>query len=245
MSGVRIWCRLPEGRGCPPLQTTPRNLELMNVTPSPNYSLRAMVRPLAKRSFDIVGAGFLLVVIAPVFLLVMAMVRIDGGPAFFSHTRVGRNGVTFGCLKFRTMVPDAAVRLDALLKQDQAARREWESTRKLRNDPRITRLGRILRATSLDELPQLINVLRGQMSIVGPRPVVQQELAQFYGDAASIYSSVRPGITGPWQVSGRCDTGYQERVRLDAEYATNPSLRRDMVILMRTPAAVLRGRGAY
>ncbi len=245
MSGVRIWCRLPEARGCPPLQTTLRNLALMNITLSPGYGLRALIRPLAKRSFDIVGAGILLVLVAPFFLLVMAAVRMDGGPAFFSHTRIGRNGVAFGCLKFRTMVADAALRLDALLKQDSAARHEWESTRKLRNDPRITRLGRILRASSLDELPQLINVLRGQMSIVGPRPVVQQELAQFYGDAAAIYSSVRPGITGPWQVSGRCDTGYQERVRLDAEYATNLSLRRDLIILIRTPAAVLRGRGAY
>lgn len=227
------------------MQSTSRNPPLINIVLSPRCGLRAVIRPSAKRTFDIVGAGILLVVVAPFFLLVMAAVRMDGGPAFFSHTRVGRNGVSFGCLKFRTMVPDAAARLDAILKQDSVARHEWENTRKLRNDPRITRLGRILRATSLDELPQLINVLRGQMSIVGPRPVVQQELVYFYGDAASIYSSVRPGITGPWQVSGRCDTGYQERVRLDAEYATNPSLRRDLVILMRTPAAVLRGRGAY
>jgi lipopolysaccharide/colanic/teichoic acid biosynthesis glycosyltransferase len=207
--------------------------------------LFATLRPALKRAMDIAGAGALLLLTLPVFLLLAALVRRDGGSAFYAHQRVGRDGTLFGCLKFRSMVMDADRRLAALLDQDPAARAEWEATRKLKNDPRVTAVGRFLRATSLDELPQLINVLKGEMSLVGPRPVQAAELAAFYGAAAQHYLSVRPGITGPWQVSGRNDTSYAQRVALDVAYATQPSLLNDIRILLRTPIAVLARRGAY
>ncbi len=181
------------------------------------------------------------------FVAITAVVAVDGGPVFFSHRRVGRGGRTFGCLKFRSMRPDADRHLAELLARDPAARAEWQAARKLRQDPRVTPFGRVLRATSLDELPQLINVLRGDMSLVGPRPVVQEELDQHYAPAAAAadYLSVRPGITGPWQVSGRSDMEYRERVALDAAYARNPSLRKDLALLAHTVVVVLRRQGAY
>jgi lipopolysaccharide/colanic/teichoic acid biosynthesis glycosyltransferase len=144
------------------------------------------------------------------------------------------------------MVVDADRRLASLLESDPAARAEWDATRKLRRDPRVTAIGRFLRATSLDELPQLLNVLRGEMSLVGPRPVTATELEQHYGAAAAAhYASVRPGITGPWQVSGRSDTTYASRVLMDVQYATRPSIWTDLRILLKTPVAVLLRRGAY
>ena len=205
----------------------------------------AVLRPAAKRALDIAGAGALLLLLALPMLVIAALVRADGGPALFSHARVGRGGRQFGCLKFRSMVVDSEARLAALLAADEAAREEWVATRKLRHDPRVTRIGRFLRATSLDELPQLINVLKGEMSLVGPRPVQAAELATYYGAAAEHYQLVRPGITGPWQISGRSDTGYDRRVALDVAYATQPSLLEDLRILALTPAAVLARRGAY
>ena len=203
------------------------------------------LQPGLKRALDIAGAGALLVMSLPVFVILALLVRADGGPAFYAHQRVGRGGRRFGCLKFRSMVTDGDARLEALLASDPAARAEWEATRKLRNDPRITWVGRFLRASSLDELPQLLNVLRGEMSLVGPRPVIAAELTAHYGAAAEHYLSVRPGITGLWQVSGRSSTSYDTRVALDVRYATNPSLLADLRILLRTPAAVLLRRGAY
>jgi lipopolysaccharide/colanic/teichoic acid biosynthesis glycosyltransferase len=191
------------------------------------------------------GLPLLLVLLVPLGLIAL-LVRADGGPALFAHRRVGRGGASFGCLKFRSMVPDAEQRLAALLARDPAARAEWEATRKLRDDPRVTWIGRFLRASSLDELPQLINVLKGEMSLVGPRPVQATELTTFYGAAAAEHSmAVRPGITGLWQVSGRSDTSYARRVALDVAYVSRPSLREDLRILLRTPAAVLLRRGAY
>jgi lipopolysaccharide/colanic/teichoic acid biosynthesis glycosyltransferase len=200
---------------------------------------------VAKRALDIAGAGALLLLLTVPMLIIAALVRADGGPAFFSHARVGRGGRQFGCLKFRSMVIDSEARLAALLASDEAARAEWAATRKLKNDPRVTRIGRFLRATSLDELPQLINVLKGEMSLVGPRPVQAAELATYYGAAAEHYQLVRPGITGPWQISGRSETSYDRRVALDVAYATQPSLLEDLRILALTPAAVLARRGAY
>jgi lipopolysaccharide/colanic/teichoic acid biosynthesis glycosyltransferase len=144
------------------------------------------------------------------------------------------------------MVSDAESRLAELLRASPEARAEWEATRKLRRDPRVTWIGRLLRTFSLDELPQLLNVLRGEMSLVGPRPITASELATYYGaDAVRHYTSVRPGMTGLWQVSGRSNTGYAQRVAMDVEYASHPSLVTDLRLLLRTPAAVLLGRGAY
>jgi lipopolysaccharide/colanic/teichoic acid biosynthesis glycosyltransferase len=230
-------------------------VETLRTEPAPQSSalrpaltrdrLAEALRPAAKRSLDILGAGTLLLLLAVPFLAIALLVKRDGGPAFFAHRRVGRRGQTFGCLKFRTMVVDAEARLQALLASDPKAREEWEATRKLRHDPRVTWIGRFLRASSLDELPQLINVLKGEMSLVGPRPVQAAELATFYGAATEHYQSVRPGITGLWQVSGRSDTSYAKRVALDVAYVSRPSLVEDIRILLKTPAAVLLRKGAY
>ena len=206
---------------------------------------RKALLPIAKRALDIFGAGVALVLLAPFFLIVALMVRADGGPAFFAHQRVGRGGKLFGCLKFRSMVVDSQARLESLLANDPVARAEWEATRKLKNDPRITRIGGFLRSTSLDELPQLINVLRGEMSLVGPRPVQEAEIDRYYGASAAHYMAVRPGITGLWQVSGRSETSYESRVALDVTYVSRPSLLADLSILLRTPVAVLSRRGAH
>jgi lipopolysaccharide/colanic/teichoic acid biosynthesis glycosyltransferase len=207
--------------------------------------LADMLRPAAKRALDILGAGTLLLLALPAFLVIAALVKMDGGKVFFAHERVGRGGRLFGCLKFRSMVTDSDRRLAALLATDPAARIEWETSRKLKRDPRVTRIGRFLRASSLDELPQILNVLRGEMALVGPRPVQAAELAAFYGAAAQHYMAVRPGITGPWQVSGRSETSYAQRVALDVAYVTHPSILADLKILLRTPVAVLARRGAY
>jgi exopolysaccharide production protein ExoY len=206
---------------------------------------RKALFPIAKRALDILGAGIGLVLLSPFFLIVALMVRADGGPAFFAHQRVGRGGKLFGCLKFRSMVIDSQARLEALLANDPGARAEWEATRKLKNDPRITRIGRFLRSTSLDELPQLINVLLGEMSLVGPRPVQEAEIDRYYGASAAHYMAVRPGITGLWQVSGRSETSYESRVALDVAYVSRPSMIADLTILLRTPVAVLSRRGAH
>lgn len=206
---------------------------------------RKSLFPIAKRALDVIGAGLGLVLLAPFFLVVALLVRADGGPAFFAHQRVGRGGKLFGCLKFRSMVIDSQARLEALLASDPAARAEWEATRKLKNDPRITRIGRFLRSTSLDELPQLINVLRGEMSLVGPRPVQEAEIDRYYGASAAHYMVVRPGITGLWQVSGRSETSYESRVALDVSYVSRPSMLADLSILLRTPVAVMSRRGAH
>lgn len=198
----------------------------------------------AKRAFDAVAALALLVLLSPLMILVALLVKRDGGPCLFGHTRVGVNGRKFRCLKFRSMAANADVLLQELLARDPAARAEWERDFKLRNDVRITRLGRFIRRTSIDELPQLWNVVRGDMSLVGPRPVVESELAR-YGDAAAYYLRVLPGITGLWQVSGRNETDYGTRVSLDVSYVRNWSFAGDIVILFRTVGVVLHGRGAY
>ncbi|CAB3760150.1 UDP-phosphate galactose phosphotransferase [Burkholderia sp. MSh2] len=199
---------------------------------------------MVKRSFDLAGASLLLVMLAPVLSGIAWTVRRDGGPAIFGHERVGRNGRRFKCLKFRSMVTNADAALKALLERDPDARAEWDREFKLKNDVRITPVGRFLRKTSLDELPQLINVLRGDMSLVGPRPIVEAELER-YGTDARYYLMAKPGMTGLWQVSGRNDTDYSTRVSLDVSYVREWSLRRDIGILFRTINVVLRGSGAY
>ncbi len=206
----------------------------------------ASLRLALKRSIDILVAMVMLLAIWPALLFFAAMVwRRTGGAVLFRHRRVGRNGQPFDCLKFRTMVPDADAVLRDLLETSAEARAEWAETGKLRDDPRVLgRVGRLLRRFSLDELPQLINVLRGDMSLVGPRPVIHAELAH-YDANLRWYLAARPGLTGPWQVSGRNDIGYGERVALDVDYVRNISLRRDALILLRTPVAMLSGRGAY
>lgn len=198
----------------------------------------------AKRALDVTVASLGLIFIAPLLLIVALMIRLqDGQSAIFSHKRYGQNGRVFHCYKLRSMVPDAADRLQRLLDTDPDARREWELTQKLVHDPRITPLGRFIRATSIDELPQLINVLKGDMSLVGPRPISLSERSR-YGENFADYCSVRPGITGLWQISGRSNVSYPERVRLDTTYANSRSFWGDIMIMLKTVPAVLKSDGA-
>jgi len=200
----------------------------------------------AKRAFDVTVAAISLVVLAPLFLLVALAVKLhDGGPVLFRQTRLGRGGRHFRIAKFRTMVVDAEARLEA--NADLHARYMGNGFKlNLADDVRISRLGRFLRASSLDELPQLLNVLRGDMSLVGPRPIVQPELCHYTSrGAAEAYLKARPGVTGLWQVSGRNRLGYDDRVQLDLVYLASSSLANDVRILLRTPLAVLRRDGVH
>ncbi len=199
------------------------------------------------RLFDIVSSLAALVVALPIMLVVAAVVRLTThGPAFFVHQRVGRSGQMFPCLKFRSMWPDAQERLDDILAVNAELRSEWELTQKLRNDPRVTPVGRVLRKSNLDELPQILNVLVGQMSIVGPRPITPAETER-YGDGIATVLSVKPGITGLWQVSGRSDLSYDQRVELDIAYVVQRSFLRDLVICLKTAGAMIHPStdGAY
>lgn len=195
-----------------------------------------------KRLVDLVLAFAISLVALPVIVLVLLVASLDGHAPLFGHVRIGRGGKPFRCLKVRTMVPDAAARLAHILATDPEAAAEWHADQKLRHDPRITRVGRFLRVTCLDELPQLWNVLRGDMSLVGPRPVTAEELER-YGDNRKLVLSVRPGITGLWQVEGRGEVGYDERVQMDVAYVTSISPLGDLRILLRTVRAVLSGTG--
>ncbi len=192
-----------------------------------------------KRAFDFALAAALLLFLAPAFLTIALLIKsADGGPVFYRHTRVGRQGARFSCLKFRTMAIDSEERLASILVNDPQAAAEWQEGQKLRNDPRITAIGAFLRKTSLDELPQFWNVLRGDMSIVGPRPVTRAELNR-YGKDRRYYLLVRPGITGLGQVSGRSSTGYERRIRFDREYLEEWSWLGEFWILLMTIPAVL------
>lgn len=201
------------------------------------------VARLIKGVMDVTFAGLLLVMAIPVFLAIMAASWLEGGPVFFAHRRIGAGGRPFGCLKFRTMMVDCDHVLEAALAGSPALAQEWEASRKLVLDPRVTRLGKFLRSTSLDELPQLINVLRREMSLVGPRPIVESEVG-LYGEDIAHYYAVRPGLTGLWQVSGRSGTTYARRVQLDVWYVNNWTIRYDLSVLLKTIPVVLRRQGA-
>jgi exopolysaccharide production protein ExoY len=201
-------------------------------------------RAALKRVFDIIGALVLGVVFLPLMLVIVMLLASDGGAVIYRHRRVGRDGRNFECLKFRSMVPDADRVLRELLERRPELKAEWLQDHKLRGDPRVTGLGRFLRRTSLDELPQLWNVVRGQMSLVGPRPVVREELMR-YGRSLPVYLSAKPGITGLWQVTGRNDTDYRRRVALDVYYVRRQNLLLDLYILVKTTRVVLGGGGAY
>ena len=199
---------------------------------------------LVKRAFDIVVSLSILAAATPLLLWVALKVKSSGGAIFYGHKRRGQHNREFACYKFRTMAPNADQLLQELLAKDPEARAEWERDFKLKNDPRITPIGRFLRRTSLDELPQLWNVLKGDMSLVGPRPIVEAELER-YGSQIEYYLEAKPGITGLWQISGRNDITYDTRVYLDAWYVKNWSLFNDIVILLRTVKVVFRPEGAY
>ena len=193
-----------------------------------------------KRALDIVLIVAALPFVVPLLALMALAVMMDGHSPFYRQERVGRNGRIFNLLKIRTMVPDAKAALEDYLAQDPAARAEWDETQKLKNDPRITRVGAVLRKTSLDELPQLWNVLKGDMSIVGPRPMMPEQRALYPGHA---YYELRPGITGAWQVSDRNECSFAGRAKFDLDYYNDLSFVTDCSILLRTVAVVVRGTG--
>jgi exopolysaccharide production protein ExoY len=204
---------------------------------------RAPLGAHLKRASDLLISSVMSISLAPLMIMVTLIICITmGRPIFFSHERVGFNGRRFRCYKFRTMVKDCKERLALHLRSNPEARDEWESTHKLRDDPRITGIGQLLRKSSLDELPQLINILRGDMSCVGPRPVTADELRERYGTSARHYLSARPGLTGLWQVSGRSSISYRYRIALDRTYVTSWSIWLDAKILLRTGPAIFRVR---
>lgn len=200
---------------------------------------------LAKFLLDRLITLFGGLLVLPLFVMIALLIRLDSpGPIFYGQTRIGQDGRPFKAWKFRSMVQDAERTLYNYLETHPELRESWEKDQKLRNDPRVTRVGRFLRRTSLDELPQLWNILRGEMSLVGPRPVIEEEI-QRYGDKYTLYTKVTPGLTGLWQVSGRNNLSYDERVNLDAYYVRNWSVWLDLYILMRTLWVVLSGEGAF
>ncbi|MDD3654252.1 MAG: exopolysaccharide biosynthesis polyprenyl glycosylphosphotransferase [Desulfotomaculaceae bacterium] len=208
------------------------------------YQVGSLTR-LLKRIFDLLMALILLCLILPLMLLIIVVIRFESpGSALFKHTRIGRDGKQFGCLKFRTMVNNAEIVLENLLAENPLLRNEWEQDFKLKDDPRVTRVGKFLRKTSLDELPQIFNVLMGDMSFVGPRPIVKNEIPK-YGKVFQYYKAVSPGVTGLWQVNGRNNVDYEQRVKLDYWYITNWSIWLDFTILIRTLGVVMGRKGAY
>jgi undecaprenyl-phosphate galactose phosphotransferase len=210
----------------------------------PRRTLQTVIGRLAKQVMDRLGALIALILLSPLFLVIAWKVRKDGGPAFYGHKRLGRNGKTFKCWKFRSMNINSEAMLKELLANDPEARAEWDRDFKLKNDPRITKIGHFIRKTSLDEIPQLFNVLKGEMSLVGPRPIVEDE-KKYYGDKIHDYFSVNPGITGLWQVSGRNDVTYAQRVYLDSWYVHHWSIWNDMIIMIKTVLVIAFRKGAY
>ncbi len=232
----------------PQIGPLPNEAELLDFPPEDLALMEVrdpLGRPLAlaaKRGFDILAAGLALALLSPVLGLLMLAIRADGGPALYRQARLGKDGRVFNCLKLRSMVIDADARLAAVLHADPEAAAEWRAYQKLARDPRITVVGRLIRKLNLDELPQLINVLRGDMSLVGPRPMMVEQ-AETYGPRLAAYGRVRPGITGLWQTNGRNATTFEERARLDAWYVRNWSLWRDFVILVRTLRELVASSG--
>ncbi len=221
------------------------NAQLVNLGDFPLVSFNPDHR--WKRAFDILFSMFALIVSSPVLLLIALLIKLqDGGPVFYGHKRITATGKEFVCWKFRTMVVDADKRLKKLLASDPVALGEWLRRYKLRNDPRVTKIGKFLRKTSLDELPQFFNVLKGDMSVVGARPVVPRELEEYYKEYAGLYCSIKPGITGPWQVGRRNDIeDYDERVKQDVWYIQNCCLWLDLKIIAKTILRILSPSGAY
>ncbi len=208
-------------------------------------TIKEALTAILKRMIDIVGALVGIAILIPLTLVVAVVNFVSGdkGPIFYSHERIGRYGKHFKMYKFRSMVVDADAKLEELLANDEEARKEWEENRKLKNDPRITKIGHILRKTSLDEFPQFVNVLKGEMSLVGPRAVIDDEI-ELFGENKTIVLSVKPGVTGYWAANGRSDTSYDERVEMESYYAKNISIPLDIKILFKTVESVIKKEGA-
>ena len=241
----------PRARVQPRQRTTDTQPRVMEIAVAANDPQRDVglntVERGVKRLFDLASVVVILVLFWWAIIAVAIAVRLTtGSPIIFGHKRIGRDGREFKCYKFRSMVPDADEVLAHLLASDADARDEWSRDFKLKDDPRITRVGRFIRKTSLDEFPQLWNVVMNDMSIVGPRPVVKKELDQYYlGPCKAHYLSVKPGLTGLWQVSGRNDMDYSERVELDRSYVCSWGVWSDFMIVMRTVGVMFRRKGAY
>ena len=198
-----------------------------------------------KRAIDILLSIAAIIFLLPVWLLIAFAIKIESkGPVIHKTRRLGKNGTFFIKYKFRTMIPNGEEVLQRLLKSNPKLREEYEANYKIRNDPRVTRVGKFLRKTSLDELPQFFNILKGEMSLVGPRDIIPPELEQHYGHCKEKFLSVKPGLTGLWQVSGRSKLPYEKRVELDMYYIDHRSLWLDLKILLKTIPAVIKGEGA-
>lgn len=200
------------------------------------------LRSTLKRIFDIAFSLFVLMLISPIWLFAIVLVALDGGPVFYSQRRVGLNGETFKCWKFRTMVVNAEQVLEKLIESDPEIAKEWNATQKLKVDPRITWVGNWLRRCSVDELPQFINVLNGTMSVVGPRPFAREQIGLYRNAALVKYLSVKPGLTGSWQVYARHDTTFACRAKYDEQYVDQASFAMDLALVAKTPFAMLRGQ---
>lgn len=219
----------------------------MNYIDTLSFEAPAQIRHIpVKRIFDILFSLIVLVLGSPIFILLALLVKATSrGPAFFVHERIGRGGCRFQCYKFRTMHPNAEERLQDILHSNPQFASEWNTHYKLKNDPRVTWLGSFLRKTSLDELPQFWNVLKGDLSVVGPRPVTESELKNELGPYATRFLSIRPGLTGPWQVSGRNNVSFAQRIRFDIHYIRHQSFTWDLYLILLTIPAMITTRGAY
>lgn len=221
-------------------------LEIYKPTSSSVHFSWKIIHTPFKRIFDILFSTAILFLVSPLFIAIaIAIALTSKGPIFYSQERIGRGGLTFRCYKFRSMYGDADKRLAAVLESDPEKREEWDSSHKLKNDPRITPIGRLLRRSSLDELPQFWNVIKGDLSVVGPRPVVKEEILKHFGNKAQTIFSVRPGITGLWQVSGRSNTTYKNRIALDELYVNERSGIKDLKIIAWTIPSMIYRKGAY
>lgn len=209
-----------------------------------DQGLMKLTSRLMKRLFDLLMSITILLLLSPLLSFISYKIKKDGGAVLFSHERIGKEGKPFKCLKFRSMAENSKQLLTELLDKDPVAREEWQKSFKLKNDPRVTKIGQFLRFTSLDELPQLFNVLRGEMSLVGPRPIIHEELERYH-EEVEYYLMSKPGMTGLWQVSGRSDVDYETRVYFDAWYVKNWSMWHDIIIMLKTIQVVLKKNGAY
>ncbi|WP_229784520.1 undecaprenyl-phosphate galactose phosphotransferase WbaP [Deinococcus radiotolerans] len=235
---------IPDLFGIPNQALQPHNIGSV-ATLEVRNNLRSVQARFVKRTIDLFGSIFGGLMVLPLLMIIALAIKIDSpGPAVYRARRIGRNGKMFDCFKFRSMHRDAEDKLKIVLEENPNLRSEFEATHKLRNDPRVTRVGAFLRKTSLDELPQLANVFLGTMSLVGPRPIVQGEVSK-YGDIYAVYKQIRPGMTGYWQANGRSDTSYDERVGMDNFYITNWTPWLDIVVLIQTVKVVIAGKGAY
>lgn len=227
------------------LLITLRRKNTLSIVDCTYTTIKEVISEIVKRAIDILGAlvGIAILIPLTIVVAIVNFVSGDRGPIFYSHERIGKYGKHFKMYKFRSMVVDADKKLEKLLSEDEDARKEWNESRKLRNDPRITKIGKFLRKTSLDEFPQFVNVLKGEMSLVGPRAVIDDEIEMF-GENKQLVLSVKPGITGYWAANGRSDTSYQERVEMESYYAKHKSIALDINILFKTVISVIKKEGA-